>query len=70
MLLSAVQIIVAISLIIVILLQVQGSGLSGAFGAGGEFYRSKRSIERLLGNVTIILAILFAVISVLLLLPS
>lgn len=69
MILSIIQIIIAILLITVILLQVQGTGLSTAFGGGGEFYRSKRSIERLLVWVTVVLSILFGAFSVILLLP-
>ncbi|MBI4079447.1 MAG: preprotein translocase subunit SecG [Candidatus Levybacteria bacterium] len=63
------QIIVSVLLIIVILLQMQGSGLSTAFGGGGEFYRSRRSLERILVFVTIVLSILFAVLSIILLIP-
>lgn len=63
------QIIIAILLITVILLQMQGSGLSNVFGGGGEFYRSRRSVERLLLFGTVILTIAFGVLSVVLLLP-
>ncbi len=69
MFLGILEIIVAVFLIIVILLQMQGSGLSGAFGGGGEFYRSKRSVEKLLIWMTIILASLFGVLSIILLIP-
>lgn len=67
--LVVLQIIVAVGLIVTILLQVQGSGLSTAFGAAGEFYRSKRSLERLIRWGTIVLAVLFAILSIVLLLP-
>ncbi len=70
MILNAVIIVIAIGLIAVILLQSQGSGLSGAFGGGGEVYRSKRSVEKLLYWITIILAVLFAVLSIILLIPQ
>ncbi len=54
------QIVLSVLLIISILLQVRGSGLGSIFGsAGGEFYRSKRGIEKLLYRGTIILGILF-----------
>lgn len=70
MILNILQIIVTVALIGVILLQVQGSGLSSAFGGGGgEFYRSKQSIEKLLIYATIILAVLFGVLSIILLIP-
>ncbi len=69
MFLTILDIIVAGALILVILLQMQGSGLSGAFGGTGEFYRSKRSMEKFLVWITVILTIIFIVISVLLLIP-
>jgi protein translocase SecG subunit len=69
MFLSILAIIVAILLIIVIMLQMQGTGLSSSFGGGGEFYRSKQSIDKLLVWITIILSILFGVLSIILLIP-
>lgn len=68
MILLIFEILIGILLIGAIVLQMQGSGLSTAFGGSGEFYRSKRSIEKLLVIATGILAGLFALISVLLLL--
>ena len=70
MTLTIVHTIVAVFLIVVILMQMQGSGLSNAFGGGGEFYRSKRSIEQILVWATVILSCIFAVISILLLIPK
>lgn len=69
MILVIIQIVVAVLLISAILLQMKGSGLSSAFGGSGEFYRSRRSIEKLLIWVTIVLSALFAIISVVLLVP-
>lgn len=69
MFLNAVSVIVAVLLIIVIMLQMQGTGLSSSFGGGGEFYRSKQSIDKLLITATIILAILFGILSIILLIP-
>lgn len=62
-----IEIIIGILLIGSIILQMQGSGLSTAFGGSGEFYRSKRSIEKMLIYITGILAGIFAIISILLL---
>lgn len=62
-------IIVAILLIGVIMLQMQGTGLSSSFGGGGEFYRSKQSIDKLLVWLTIILTVLFGALSIFLLIP-
>ena len=57
------QIIIAILLIIVILLQNRGAGLSGLFGGTGNVYMAKRGIEKTLFTATIILTILFFVVS-------
>ena len=53
----------------VILLQTQGSGLSASFGGSGESFRSRRSMEKVLVYATAILAVIFAFLSILLLLP-
>jgi len=63
------QIIITVLLIGAILLQMQGTGLTTAFGGSGEFYRSKRSIEKFLIYATGTLASLFAVVSIALLFP-
>lgn len=68
MILNIVQIIVSILLVTFIILQMQGKGLAPALG-GGEFYRSRRSIEKFLVWATVVLTIIFAVISIILLLP-
>lgn len=70
MFLTVADITIAVLLIVSILLQMQGSGLSSSFGgSGGEFYRSRRSMEKSLVWVTVILTVLFAVVSIILLLP-
>ncbi|MEX2013099.1 MAG: preprotein translocase subunit SecG [Candidatus Levyibacteriota bacterium] len=63
------QIIIAALLIGAVLLQSQSGGLSTAFGGGGEFYRSRRSLEKVLYFGTIVLATVFALLSIILLLP-
>jgi len=69
MFLNVIAIVVAILLIVVIMLQMQGKGLSSSFGGGGDFYRSKQSMDKLLVWITVILAILFGIISIILLMP-
>ena len=59
MALNIIQIILGVLLVIVILLQKQGSGLSGAFGGDGEFYHTKRGAEKFLFVSTIVLSALF-----------
>ena len=54
------QIVLAVSLIAVVILQSKGTGLGSAWG-GNNGYHSKRGIEKTLFATTIILAILFVV---------
>lgn len=68
MIFTILQIIVSVLLITVIILQMQGKGLSPAFG-GGEFYRSRRSVEKILIWATIVLTVIFGVLAILLLIP-
>lgn len=67
MILDILQIIVAVLLIVSILLQAQGGGLSPAFGGGGEMYRSKRNVEKFLVIATGVLAGILGLISLALL---
>ena len=57
------QIIVGIALMISILLQARGTGLSGAFGGDNAVYRSRRGVERRLWQFTIVLTVLFVLFS-------
>ena len=61
--LAAGQIIVSIALIVAILLQARGTGLSSTFGGDSAVYRSRRGIERRLWQFTIILLVLFTLVS-------
>ncbi len=58
------QIAVAALIIISILLQNRGTGLSAVFGGGGNIYRTKRGLERGLFILTIILVVLFVGIGI------
>ncbi len=62
--LNVVQIILAVVLILVVLLQAKGSGFSGAFASDSSVYRSRRGVERTLFNFTIAVAVLFVLISI------
>lgn len=62
--LLVVQIIISALLILIILMQAKGSGISTVFGGQSGFYRSKRGVEKLFVVFTVILAFLFLVISV------
>ncbi|MFH1232819.1 MAG: preprotein translocase subunit SecG [Patescibacteria group bacterium] len=57
------QMVIAILLAISILMQSRGTGLGNVFGGSSNVYRTKRGIEKKLFIVTIILAVLFFLIS-------
>jgi preprotein translocase subunit SecG len=57
------QILVCAAIIVAILLQARGTGLSGTFGGDSAVYRSRRGIERRLWQFTIVLLVLFVVFS-------
>jgi len=65
MLMNLVQITISVILIVVVLLQVKGSGFGAALGgmSGGSVYRTKRGLERTLFQATILLVITFVLIS-------
>ncbi len=60
-----IQIAVSVLLIIVILLQNKGAGLSETFGGGGAYsYRTKRGLEKILSRLTVVFMIILAGLSV------
>ena len=63
--LNIVEIVVSIVLILVILLQTRGSGFSATFSSDSSIYRSRRGVERTVFNFTIVLAVVFIVVSIL-----
>ena len=65
MILDVIQIISAVALVAVILLQNRGTGLGAAFGGEGNVYRTKRGLEQVLFNATIVIAIIFLGVSLL-----
>lgn len=58
------QILVAILLSVVLLLQAKGSGIGSALGGGttGSF-RTRRGVEKTLFQLTIIIAIIFIIVA-------
>jgi preprotein translocase subunit SecG len=58
------QIVVAVALIAVVLMQVKGGGLGGIFGQSDGVYRTRRGVEKSLFQLTVVLAILFIIISI------
>ena len=62
---SIAQIILGIALIVMIMLEVRGSNLGGFVGGSDStVYRTRRGFERVLFNLTIVVAILFFVLSI------
>lgn len=64
MVITIIQIVLAALLIIAILLQQRGAGLSGAFGGEGSVYSTRRGAEKIIFIATIIIAVLFFGVSV------
>ena len=62
--LNIAQIVLAVGLVLSILIQVKGGGLGGIFGQADSVYRTKRGIEKTLFQLTIVLAFLFIVVSI------
>ena len=58
------QIVVAVSLTLIVLLQVRGGGLGGIFGQADTVYRTKRGVEKTLFQLTIALVIIFVILSI------
>ena len=62
-LINIVQMLISVILVIIILMQVRETG-SGLFGSAQASYRTRRGVEKTLFQFTIILAIVFLVVSV------
>lgn len=58
------QIVVAVALTLVALLQVRGGGLGGIFGQADTVYRTKRGVEKTLFQLTIVLVVIFVILSI------
>jgi len=61
---NTLQVTLSVLLIVIILIQQKGSGMGAAFGGGdSNVFSSKRGVDKVLHNGTIIIAILFFTIS-------
>lgn len=56
---NVVQLVLSGLLILVVLLQQKGSGLSGVFGGSSNVYSTKRGIDKILHIATIVISIVF-----------
>ncbi len=61
------QMVLSVALTLALLLQVRGGGLGGIFGQADTVYRTKRGLEKTLFQLTIVLVVMFAAISIALL---
>jgi len=64
------QILIAVALIATILFQLHGGGLGGIFGQSDSVYRTRRGIEKTLFKLTIVLAIIFVTLAVLMVMSA
>ena len=65
--LTIAQMVISVALTLALLLQVRGGGLGGIFGQADTVYRTKRGVEKTLFQLTIVMIVLFIVISLLML---
>jgi len=63
--LNIVQIIISIALIVLTVIQSRSAGLGRMFGSDSAIYRTRRGVEKTLFNLTIVLAVVFFVTSLL-----
>lgn len=59
-----VNIILSILVVVLILIQGRGGGLGSAWGGGGEMFQTRRGIEKLTLRLTVVLIVIFFLVSV------
>lgn len=63
--LNLAQILVSVTLAIVLILQAKGSGFGAALGGStSSVFKTRRGVEKTLFQLTIILAVIFIIVSV------
>jgi preprotein translocase subunit SecG len=63
--LEIAQIVIAVAVSSSILLQARGTGLSSTFGGESTAYRSRRGLERTLFRMTVVLIVVYVIVSIL-----
>ena len=58
-----ITMVISFFIVILILLQGKGAGLGSAWGGEGQLYGTRRGVEKLLFQATIIVAVLFVAVS-------
>ena len=61
--LALTQLLLAVLLIVAILLQQKGAGLGSAFGGSCSIYTTRRGVDKLLFQITIVISALFFAVS-------
>ena len=62
---SIIQIVLAVAIIALILLQERSSGISGLLGGeGGGYYQARRGMEKTIFYATIVLIIIFVGVAI------
>jgi preprotein translocase subunit SecG len=61
-----VELVLSIAVIVFVLLQARSAGLGSAFGgsSAGSVFKTRRGVERLVFNLTIVFIVLWALIAV------
>ena len=62
---NVVQIIISVALIALTVMQSKGAGLGRMFGGDGSVYHTRRGVEKTVYNLTIVLAVIFFLTSLL-----
>lgn len=62
--LQTVQIIISIFLIVLVMMQSRGSGLTASSREQTSLFRTRRGIERTLFNSTLVLAVVWVLVSI------
>jgi preprotein translocase subunit SecG len=62
--LNLAQLLVAVVLSVVLLLQAKGSGFGAGLGGTSSVFRTRRGIEKTLFQLTIVLVVVFIVVSI------
>ncbi|MFA6410965.1 MAG: preprotein translocase subunit SecG [Candidatus Buchananbacteria bacterium] len=63
LILDLIQLVSAVALVTLVLMQNRGAGVGSAFGGDGNVYRTKRGVEKYLFVLTIVFAAIFLVVS-------
>jgi len=59
------EIIISVVLVVVLLLQSRGSGFNGTFNSDTSVFRTRRGVEKTLFQLTIVLVLVFVIVSIL-----